>query len=584
MEGKAPSADVALGLLAALAASALLLWAGGAASARVCGHPVPHGQLWAGLVALAHASDPSDAWRTPMGPPAVYWTCTALSVLSATVVVGVGFRLLRRAVPTSRRGSVLAAQGLATRAEVRRAASARSLVARCKTLRPSLERPRPVDVGYRLGASRGVDCWASVEDSILLVGPPRSGKGQNVVIPMILDAPGAVVTTSTRPDNLAVTLRTRADHGPVAIFDPQGLASSPSDLPGLRWSLVRGCESPQTAMIRAEALVTDAARSGVENSNFWRQQALSATRCMLHAAALDDREAADLYRWSHAAGGAKEAVSILASHPAATRGWDRALDATIATEQRTRDSVWAMVANTFAPLADPAVLAAVSPEPGREFDPLAFLAMRGTLYLLGTATGASATATLVAALIEDVVDAARHLAAGSPGQRLDPPLGLVLDEAANYPLPSLPALMSEGGGSGITTLAVLQSLAQARDRWGTEAAGAIWDSAIVKLVLGGSANADDLGDISRLIGEREVQEWSETRHAGAAGHSVSSTTRSRPILEPSDIRRLPIGHGLLLLRSAAPIMLNLQPWTARRDAAELVASRRSFETPALSGA
>lgn len=35
-----------------------------------------------------------------------------------------------------------------------------------------------------------------------VIGPPRSGKGLHIVIPAILDAPGPVVTTSTRPDNL----------------------------------------------------------------------------------------------------------------------------------------------------------------------------------------------------------------------------------------------------------------------------------------------------------------------------------------------------------------------------------------------
>jgi hypothetical protein len=72
---------------------------------------------------------------------------------------------------------------------------------------------------------------------------------------------------------------------------------------------------------------------------------------MLHAAALAARSPSDLYRWSHSAPGAKEAVSILTSHPEATPGWERALDAIIASDQRTRDSTWAMVANTFAPLA-----------------------------------------------------------------------------------------------------------------------------------------------------------------------------------------------------------------------------------------
>jgi type IV secretion system protein VirD4 len=574
--------DLALAILGGAAALAAVLWIGAAASAWVSGHRIPNVQVLDGFVAFAHARHPSVAWGTPVGPVLAYWTLSIVTVVAAGLGAYGLWRAWRSALTPTGSKDPLRADGLATRAEVRTSAGRRALLSRARTLRPSLTRPRPPDVGYRLGASRGVECWASVEDSMLVLGPPRSGKGMSLVIPMILDAPGAVVTTSTRPDNLAVTLASRAQRGPVMVFDPQRLAHG-KDLPMLRWSLTRGCEDPQTAMIRAEALVADPGRSGVENANFWRTQALSVTRCMLHAAALNGREPADLYRWSHSAGAAKEAASILTSHPSATPGWDRALDAIISAEQRTRDSVWAMVANTFAPLADPAVLTTVTPEAGSEFDPLAFLAMRGSVYLLGTATGASATASLVAALIEDLIDAARRLAARSAGQRLDPPLALVLDEAANYPLPSLPALMADGGGSGITTLAVLQSLAQARDRWGREAAGAIWDSAIVKVVLGGSANADDLADISRLIGERRVPEYSETVSAGGMGRSMSMSTRYRPILEPSEIRRLPIGSGLLLLRSSAPIVMRLRPWTARPDAPGLTTARSDWERTEWAG-
>lgn len=67
----------------------------------------------------------------------------------------------------------------------------------------------------------------------------------------------------------------------------------------------------------------------------------------------------------------------------------------------------------------------------------------------------------MAAFIEDLVETSRHLAAASPGARLDPPLLMALDEIGNLsPLPSLPAVMAEGGGTGITTMPVLQSLSQ----------------------------------------------------------------------------------------------------------------------------
>ena len=570
-----------MGGMAAAVALGAVLWGAGAVSAWLVGHRVPHGKPLAGYAAFGHFGDPSRAWSTPMGPAILYWTITFLVLVVTGIVCWGGWKLWHYE-PSTKGGDPALLDGMATASQVRLAAGAKVLLKRSATLRRSLRRPRPGDVGYRLGSSRGVDCWASVEDSILLLGPPRSGKGLHEVIPMILDAPGAVVTTSTRADNLSVTLRARAERGPVMIFAPQGLAAPPSDLPLLRWSLTRGCEGAQTAMARAETLVADARHSGVENANFWRAQAVAATRSLLHAAALEGRPAADLFRWSHAAGAAKEAVTILSSHPNASPGWDHAFDAITATDPRTRDSVWGMVANAFAPLADPAVLAAVTPEAGNEFDPLAFLAMRGTIYLLGTAEGgARATATLVAALIEDLIDAARRLAARSPRQRLDPPLALLLDEAANYPLPSLPSLMSEGGGSGITTMAVLQSLAQARDRWGTEAARAIWDSAIVKIVLGGSSDADDLSDLSRLVGERAVTEWSETRHGNRMDRSMSSTIRYRPILEPAQLRVLDFGTGLLLLRSAPPIMMTLTPWTDRPDAKGLIVDEQAWEEHAI---
>lgn len=93
------------------------------------------------------------------------------------------------------------------------------------------------------------------------------------------------------------------------------------------------------------------------------------------------------------------------------------------------------VAQALSCLADPAVLDAVSPEAGEAFDPRDFLTQNGTLYLLATGAGAGASWPLVAAFMEDLTEVARHLAAASPGARLDPPLLMALDEIGNLAPP-----------------------------------------------------------------------------------------------------------------------------------------------------
>ncbi|NCD16198.1 MAG: type VI secretion protein [Actinobacteria bacterium] len=552
-----------------------LLWVGAWVAATTTGYVPPEASLSGALAVVTNPGNPTATWGTPMPGPLAYWAWTTV-VLAAAVGIAtsavVGWRRSERRRLTNPR----LLHGVATGPEVRAAAGLREVRRRARHARPSLPRPRGTDVGYRLGRSRGVQAWASVEDSMLLVGPPRSGKGLHLVIPMILDAPGAVVTTSTRPDNLTVTLHHRTQVGPIAVFDPQQLAAGVTG--GLRWSPVRGCDLPQTAMIRARALAAGTGMSRtVDGGDFWQGQTETVLRSLLHAAALDGRTARDLYRWSLDPTTVTDAVTILGRTGAAP-GWDDALDQAAHSDPRTRDSIWLGVRQALSALADPRVLDAITPGPGEDFDPESFLRGRGTLYVLGTASGAGAAASLVAALVEDMVETARRLAAASPRGRLDPPLLLALDEIGNLaPLPSLPALMSEGGGSGITTLAVLQSLSQARDRWGEQSAGTLWDAAIAKIILGGGSNARDLTDLASLIGERDDHTHSVSR--GAYGEKSTSTSIRRvPVMDTSRLRTLPFGTAVLLLRTAPPIVLDLTPWTARRDAGGLTSGRSEVES------
>jgi type IV secretory pathway TraG/TraD family ATPase VirD4 len=559
-----------------IAIGAVLYWAGRLA-AVIAGTSL-HGHALAEFTAFAHVGNPSAAWNANVGSPALYWLLQVLGLITLAAVLAGVWWLVRvidvGGTRTKRPTKAHDAQGLASRGEVRKTAGGRALTARAWTLRPSVEKPRPEDLGVALGSARGVRCWASVEDSILVFGPPRSGKGLHLVIPSILNYPGAVVTTSTRPDSLPLTLRARSrDDRPVGVFDPQALAVGvPS---ALRWSPIRGCERPQTAMIRATGLAASSGReSNSDNGSYWLQQTQTVIRCLLHAAAVEGKPSAALYEWSLSHSNAREAVNILASNERATASWDKALDAIVSAEGRRREDVWSMVSNAFSALGDPKVLDAVSPTPSEQFDPVQFIRRRGTLFLLGTSSGASVTGGLVSALIEDIVEAARRIAAASPGARLDPPLGLILDEAANYPLPSLASLMSEGGGTGITTMAVVQSMALARARWGRDEAQGIWDAATVKMILGGNDNKEDLEDLSHVLGEYRTSDHNRSWQPGRWGSSTSETHRDERILKPSMIRELAFGQALLLLRSAKPMVLQLQKWDQRRDAKQIRQDRR----------
>jgi len=555
---------------------ALILRAAGSVTAFLTGLPQPDAGPAAGLGVLFNPADPATALSAEGLNPVLYWLVSAV-MLGGLAAFAVWLWIVLRHHTRKTETDPHRLAGIATSQEVKTAASAKALLHRAGTLRPSLESPTPEDVGYLLGASRGTKVWASVEDSILLIGPPRSGKGLHVVINAILDAPGAVVTTSTRPDNLTATLRARRRRGPVAVFDPQRLADG---IPaGLRWSPVRGCHDPLTAMIRANGLAaaTGLSAGGVESGGFWEGKTRTALQSLLHAAALDGRPPAELFRWTLDPSAASEAVAILNSHPNAAMGWDDSLAAMIDADPKTRDSIWQGVSLALSALADPRVLDAVSPGPDEQFDPETFLTEQGTLYLLATGAGAGASASLVAAFVEDLIETARRLAARSPGARLDPPLLLALDEIGNLaPLPSLPTLMAEGGGTGITTMPVLQSLAQARDRWSEHQAGAIWDASIVKIILGGASNSRDLQDLSTLIGERD--EYTDSVTLGDRGtRSNQRSIRRVPILPPDRIRTLPFGTGITMLRSAPPILTDLRAWPSRPDAAQLRSDRAELE-------
>jgi type IV secretory pathway TraG/TraD family ATPase VirD4 len=557
-------------LLGLVALVSVPVWAAAQLAAVLhTGHGVPLALPAAARAALGwrhHAGDPAAAFPPGIRPalggaPLLY----AATVLVLAAAAGLGFAVL--AVVARVKGR----RGFASAGEVRRTLSATA--ARNRGHGSGRRRDRH---GGAPGLYLGRDLrsrqrlYGAAEDSYLYLGPPRSGKGVHLIIPQTIEAPGPTLVTATRADTLHHTLRLREQRGPVAVFDPQALAGGA--VPRLRWAPQRGCADPLTAIARARALAAGAQLNtgNVTDGAFWQQMTEAVLRCYLHAAALDDASMRDVLGWV-ARPADPAPVRILRTATGAAPGWAEDLVAQAGADPRTRDSVWAGVRRAVDALADPRVLDACSPPAHQQFDTAAFLADGGTLYLLGT-TGAQLTvAPLITALVEDLVDAARRQAATMCGGRLDPPLTLLLDEAANIaPIPSLPNLLADGGGSGVTTVCVLQSLAQARARWGPAGADAMWDAATTKVVLGGLAHADDLARISRLAGD--VDDQVHTRNYGPAGPAGSVSPRRLPALPVERLRTLPVGQAIVLARRTPPVQAVLTPWWAGPHAEQIRAA------------
>lgn len=462
--------------------------------------------------------------------------------------------------------------GLARGREVRLTFGAKTRLKSAGTVRPTLKNPRPEDVAIYIGLGHGRGVYLSVEDSVVVEGSPRSGKGFRLLIGVIIDWPGPLITTSTRNDNLAATMKRRAKLGTVTVFDPQGLSGIANSM---KINPIRGCEDAFVATQRASALLGGTELGKSATNGEWRQEAEVLLSRLLMACALGKKDVTTLRDWGASPELARPAVKILENQ--GPPGWASALKTVLQGDPKLLSSKWMGVAAATAPLQLPSVAAAMCPAgDDDEFDVQAFLAGQNTLYLIGTRSGAGAAGGFLGALLDDIVEQARRKALTSPGSRLDPPLGLVLDEIANmFSWKALPTVLSDGGGIGIWTIAVLQGFSQARTQWSADEADTIWTSAIAKILYGGGSDESHLRGLESILGTREVA--TKSKSVSLQGNSTQLGIERLPVLSIDELRRIPTGYGVLAYKNKRGVLLEMPGWTKRADADEISAGKKQTE-------
>jgi type IV secretion system protein VirD4 len=304
---------------------------------------------------------------------------------------------------------------------------------------------REPDAGAAYGTYLGAAVRARGEDSALTIAPARAGKTTRLAVGRVVDAPGAVVATSTKADLVHLTAFARAGKPPAHVFDPDRLLGWPTVC---RWDIVAGCDDVREAMTRARAMVAARPLGAGRNSSFFEGASETVLRCLLHAAAIDGKSMREVLGWARDFTD-DTPYEILRTHPGAAPGWVADLRKfCLGAAPETVSSTSMSLSLILKSLADDRVVDLVCPQPGEGLDVEAFVRDGiGTLYLVSEGGDGVSTAPLVTAFASAVVSCARRVSQTRPGGRLDPPLTFVLDEAANVaPLPDMPAMMSDGGG------------------------------------------------------------------------------------------------------------------------------------------
>ena len=204
-------------------------------------------------------------------------------------------------------------------------------------------------------------------------------------------------------------------------------------------------------------------RSRGEHSH-WTERAQALLAPLLHAAALADCRHAHRPDLGGSAQGPAGAADPRRREPGrATELARNLLDGIVATDERELSGIWSTASGALAGFRSEHALevdrrARTSTRTGSSDRPTPSTSRRRPTVRPRSPRWSSAWSrtSAIATFAREPRSADRRPA----------PVLLALDELANIaPIPDLPSMVSEGGGQGLVTLACLQDLSQARQRW-----------------------------------------------------------------------------------------------------------------------
>jgi type IV secretion system protein VirD4 len=429
--------------------------------------------------------------------------------------------------------------------------------------------------------------------SVALIGPTQSGK-TTLLVGGLLTWDGPVIALSVKRDLYDITAGGRAERGEIAVFDPGGSTGMAS----ARWTPLRGVATASGAMRAGRSLAGAIPRSGVTNGDYWTQQGQMFISAYMALAGLSELTVArgegpldaplgigQLKAWAFSQVGIKDEVvgklvrvglsaddlemNLLAQEAAQTL---LALDK---GDARIRDSIYATARTAFAAWGEPSVAHSASLDPRlsyraterwdhvpRHVD-LDWL-MSGdddqanTLYLVAPDTEFERLAPVLGGLLGDFREQIH--AWDVEGRRLEKPLLIVIDEAAQLELTWLPQEVSTIAGLGGLIVTCWQSKAQIDHKFGT-LADAVLGGHRSKVVFAGCDDPATLNWLRQVAGTEHVARRGWSADVGSGGRrTVSENVQSEDLVSPHVARQMLPGDGVLIHGTLPPVHLRSVRW------------------------
>jgi len=395
--------------------------------------------------------------------------------------------------------------------------------------------------------------YSSFEDMMILIAGPRTMKSTAYAIPLVMDAPGALLATSNKRDVLDATRLYRSQQGQVWILDPQSVAN---EAPTWFWDPLTYVTDESKAEKLAGQFAASARAAGAKVDAYFDSEAENLISLLLLAAAKGGHPITQVYSWlTNPAERAPAAVLE-------TRGYSlhaESLTALMMLPEKQRDGVYGTARSLMGFLRNTSFTRWIVAQPGaRAFVPADFVRTTDTLYLLSKEGGGGA-GSIVAALTVAVSEAAEDYATISPGGRMPVPFLGVLDEAANIcRFKDLDSLYSHYGSRGILFMTILQNWAQGEDVWGKNGMEKLWSAANIKIYGGGVDDDRYLRRLSDLIGTYERVQTTQSH--GKQGATRSRSVQEKQILTVSELRELPKGRAVMFASGIPAKMIAPPPW------------------------